>query len=51
MQAMAVAGMNPQGRHRSIDHPRILRTPPGPPHRVRSSYHTPGILEYKLTYL
>jgi hypothetical protein len=40
-QAMAVAGMAPDGRHRSIDHPKVLRTPPDSPHRVRASYHTP----------
>ena len=40
LQAMAVAGMGPDGRHRSIDHPKVLRTPPDSPHRVRASYHT-----------
>lgn len=39
---MAVAGMTSDGRHRSIDHPKVLRTPPGSPGRVRASYHTPG---------
>ncbi|KAK2156437.1 hypothetical protein LSH36_213g02000 [Paralvinella palmiformis] len=40
-EAMAVAGMTSDGRHRSIDHPKVLRTPPGSPGRVRASYHTP----------
>lgn len=39
-KAMAVAGMGSDGRHRSIDHPKVLRTPPDSPHRVRASYHT-----------
>ncbi|ELT95848.1 hypothetical protein CAPTEDRAFT_206641, partial [Capitella teleta] len=42
VRAMAVAGMSSDGRHRSIDHPRVLRTPPDSPHRVRASYHTPA---------
>ena len=44
LQAMAVAGMTSDGRHRSIDHPKVLRTPPGSPGRVRASYHTPGMI-------
>ncbi|XP_064631937.1 muscle calcium channel subunit alpha-1-like isoform X8 [Lineus longissimus] len=40
-QAMAVAGMTADGKHRSVDHPRVLRTPPDSPRRVRASYHTP----------
>ena len=47
-QAMAVAGMTSDGRHRSIDHPKVLRTPPGSPGRVRASYHTPGTVNHCL---
>lgn len=41
-QAMAVAGMTHDGHHRSIDHPKVLRTPPESPRRVRASYYTPA---------
>lgn len=41
-RAMAVAGMTPDGKHRSMDHPKVLRTPPESPRRVRASYHTPA---------
>ncbi|XP_074644176.1 muscle calcium channel subunit alpha-1-like [Tubulanus polymorphus] len=41
-QAMAVAGMDSEGKHRSIDHPKVLRTPPSSPGRCRASYHTPA---------
>lgn len=50
LQAMAVAGMSADGRHRSIDHPKVLRTPPDSPARVRASYPTPGWSE-KLNWL
>ena len=44
LQVMAVAGINANGRHRSVDFPHMLRTPPDSTHRVRASYHTPGSL-------
>ena len=37
-----MAGINANGRHRSVDFPQVLRTPPDSTHRVRASYHTPG---------
>lgn len=43
-QALAVAGINSHGRHRSIDYPGVLRTPPDSSNRVRASYHTPGLV-------
>lgn len=49
LQAMAVAGMTAEGKHRSIDHPKVLRTPPESPRRVRASYHTPG--EYSMLFI
>ena len=41
---MAVAGLSPKGSHRSVGHPKVLRTPPDSPDRVRASYPTPGNL-------
>ncbi|XP_070559615.1 voltage-dependent L-type calcium channel subunit alpha-1D-like isoform X5 [Ptychodera flava] len=41
-QAMAVAGMTPEGRARRGSPPRVWRTPPSSPKRVRASYHTPS---------
>ncbi|KAL4226359.1 Voltage-dependent calcium channel type D subunit alpha-1 [Mactra antiquata] len=41
-QAMAVAGLTPEGQHRDIDYPNVQRTPLSSPNRVRSSYTQPG---------
>ena len=49
---MAVAGMTSEGRHRNVDHPKVLRTPPESPRRVRASYHTPGnLIEFNIAIL
>ncbi|XP_077996994.1 muscle calcium channel subunit alpha-1-like [Glandiceps talaboti] len=40
-QAMAVAGMTPEGRPYHGSPSRVWRTPPSSPKRVRASYHTP----------
>ena len=41
-QAMAVAGLTPEGHQRDMDYPSVQRTPMSSPHRVRSSYTQPG---------
>ncbi|XP_053377535.1 muscle calcium channel subunit alpha-1-like isoform X3 [Mercenaria mercenaria] len=39
--AMAVAGLTPEGRQREMDYPNVQRTPMSSPNRVRSSYTQP----------
>nr|QFP39652.1 voltage-gated calcium channel subunit alpha 1-like protein [Tridacna squamosa] len=41
-QAMAVAGLTPDGQQREVEYPNIQRTPLSSPRRVRSSYTQPG---------